>query len=141
MVKFGEKFTWKDIYNFLCKYKYKCKYKCKYLNQRVRRIQEKNGKSFKGVSKTKKKKEIEFHNSIHFWNLFLSCWKNIRDLKTFKLYIVVCPSLKYKGDIFLKKAFLGDKLLGATLWWGFIYMGLMLRSCQEGGEFHKCIFQ
>ena len=29
---------------------------CKYLNQRVRRIGEKNGKSFKGVLKTKKKK-------------------------------------------------------------------------------------
>ena len=40
----------------------------KYLNQRVRRIDEKNGKYFKVVSKTKKKKktfeEIEFHNSI-----------------------------------------------------------------------------
>ena len=39
---------------------------CKYLNQRVRRIDEKNGKSFKVVSKTKKRKtneEIEFHNS------------------------------------------------------------------------------
>ena len=29
---------------------------CKYLNQRVRRTGEHNGKSFKGVSKTKKKK-------------------------------------------------------------------------------------
>ena len=37
---------------------------CNYLNQRVRRIDEWNGKSFKGVSKTKKKKEVEFHNSI-----------------------------------------------------------------------------
>ena len=41
---------------------------CKYLNQRVRRISEKNRKSFKGVSKTKKKKktheDIEFHDSI-----------------------------------------------------------------------------
>ena len=40
---------------------------CKYLNQNVRRIGEQNGKSFMGVSKTKKKKkheEIEFHNSI-----------------------------------------------------------------------------
>ena len=41
---------------------------CKYLNQTVRRIGEKNGKSFKAVSKTKKKKKtsegIEFHNSI-----------------------------------------------------------------------------
>ena len=32
---------------------------CKYLNQRVRRIGEQNGKSFKGVSKTKKKKHIK----------------------------------------------------------------------------------
>ena len=30
---------------------------CKYLNQRVTRISEKNGKSFKGVSKTKNKKK------------------------------------------------------------------------------------
>ena len=39
---------------------------CKYLNQRVRRMVEKDGKSFKGVSKTKKKKaqeETEFYNS------------------------------------------------------------------------------
>ena len=36
-------------------------------NQRVTRIGEQNGKSFKGFSKTKDKKkdkEIEFHNSI-----------------------------------------------------------------------------
>ena len=31
----------------------------KYLNQRVRRIGEKNGKSFKGVLKTKRKKHIK----------------------------------------------------------------------------------
>ena len=40
---------------------------CKYLNQRVRLIGEQNGKSVKGVPKTKTKKvheEIEFHNSI-----------------------------------------------------------------------------
>ena len=38
---------------------------CKYLNQRVRRIGEYNGKSFSGISKTKKKKkQTEFHNSI-----------------------------------------------------------------------------
>ena len=40
---------------------------CKYLKQRVGRIGEKNGQSFKIVSKTKKKKkhaEIEFHNPI-----------------------------------------------------------------------------
>ena len=40
----------------------------KYLNQRVRKIGEYNGKSFKNVSKTKKKKaneEMEFHNSTH----------------------------------------------------------------------------
>ena len=42
---------------------------CKYLNQRVRRIGEYNGKSFKGVSKTKKKKkhmrfEIEFYDTV-----------------------------------------------------------------------------
>ena len=42
---------------------------CKYLNQRVRRIGEKNGKLLKGASKTKQNKkktheEIEFHNSI-----------------------------------------------------------------------------
>ena len=30
---------------------------CKYLNQRVKRIGKYNGKSFKGVSKTKKKKK------------------------------------------------------------------------------------
>ena len=30
---------------------------CKYLNQRVRRIGKQNEKSFKGVSKTKKKKK------------------------------------------------------------------------------------
>ena len=30
---------------------------CKYINQTVRRIAEQNGKSFKGVSKTKKKKK------------------------------------------------------------------------------------
>ena len=40
---------------------------CKYLKQRVRRTSEKNGQSFKVVSKTKGKKkheEIEFHNLI-----------------------------------------------------------------------------
>ena len=40
----------------------------RYLNQRVRRIGEWNGKSFKVVSKTKQKKktheEIEFHKSV-----------------------------------------------------------------------------
>ena len=43
----------------------------KYLNQRVRRIGVSNGKSFEGVSKTKKKKtheETEFHNSIQDWD-------------------------------------------------------------------------
>ena len=45
-------------------------YVCKYLNQRARRINEQNEKSFTGVSKTKKEKkkktneEIEIHNSI-----------------------------------------------------------------------------
>ena len=40
---------------------------CKFLNQKVRRIGQQNGKSFKGVSKTKQKKtheEIELHNSF-----------------------------------------------------------------------------
>ena len=40
---------------------------CKYLNQRARRIGELNGKSFKRVSKPKKRKkheEFEFYNSI-----------------------------------------------------------------------------
>ena len=41
---------------------------CKYLNQKVRRIDEYNGKSFKAVSETKKEKktheETEFHNPI-----------------------------------------------------------------------------
>ena len=42
---------------------------CKYLNQRVRRIGEKNGKLLNGASKTKQNKkktheEIDFHNSI-----------------------------------------------------------------------------
>ena len=32
---------------------------CKYLKQRVRRIRKQNGKSFKGVSKKKKKKNIK----------------------------------------------------------------------------------
>ena len=38
-----------------------------YLNQKLRRIGEYNGKSFKGFSKTSKKThgKIEFHNSIH----------------------------------------------------------------------------
>ena len=36
---------------------------CKYLNQRVRRIGESYGKSFKGFSK-KEYQEIEFHNSV-----------------------------------------------------------------------------
>ena len=43
---------------------------CKYLNQRVRRTGEHNGKSFKGVSKTKKKK-----NTIEFLLPFASCRK------------------------------------------------------------------
>ena len=37
---------------------------CKYLNQRVRRIGEKNGKSFKVVSKTKKKKKNIWRNRV-----------------------------------------------------------------------------
>ena len=40
---------------------------CKYLKQRVRRIKEWNGKSFKGISKQKRKKhhkKIEFHNNL-----------------------------------------------------------------------------
>ena len=45
---------------------------CKYLKQRIRGIREYNGKSFKGVSKQKRKKkkhkEIEFHhNSVQDW--------------------------------------------------------------------------
>ena len=44
---------------------------CKYLKQRVRRIREYKAKSFKGVSKPKrkkKKKEIEVHNNpIQDW--------------------------------------------------------------------------
>ena len=64
---------------------------CNYLNQSITRISEKNGKSFKGVSKTKngKKKthththeETEFHNSIQDWvfttayRLKENAWKN-----------------------------------------------------------------
>ena len=58
---------------------------CKYLIQRVRRISEKNGKSFKGVSKTNKKKymkrvsfitqfKIEFFTTVY--RLMKSAWKN-----------------------------------------------------------------
>ena len=50
---------------------------CKYLNQRVRRIGEQNGKSFKGVSKTKRKKtkRLTFKTQfkIEFLLLFNSC--------------------------------------------------------------------
>ena len=53
---------------------------CKYLNQRVRRTEEQNGKSFKGVSKTKKKKHIKTLNfipkfKIKFLLPFTSCRK------------------------------------------------------------------
>ena len=54
---------------------------CKYLNQRVKRIGEQNGKSFKGVSKTKKKKQhikrLSFINQfkVEFLLLFTSCRK------------------------------------------------------------------
>ena len=41
---------------------------CKYLRQRVRRTEEKNGKSFRDISKQKRKqkthKEIEFHKNF-----------------------------------------------------------------------------
>ena len=59
---------------------------CKYINQTVRRIAEQNGKSFKGVSKTKKKKKhmkrlsfitqfkIEFLLPFTGWQK--SAWKN-----------------------------------------------------------------
>ena len=62
-----------------------CMRVCKYLNQRVRRRGKQVRNSFKGASKTKKKKkhvEIEFHNSIQdgvfttiYW-LWKSAWKN-----------------------------------------------------------------
>ena len=41
---------------------------CKYLNQGVRRIVEQNGKSFKGFSKTKKRKKT--HEEIEFQTQF-----------------------------------------------------------------------
>ena len=59
-----------------------------YLHQTVTNIDEQNGKPFKGVSKTKKKKkheEIEFHNLIHDWVFTTvywlkgSAWKNAWD--------------------------------------------------------------
>ena len=54
---------------------------CKYLKQRVRTTGEKNGQSFKFVSKTKEKKkheETEFHNSIQ--DRVLLPWINCRKL-------------------------------------------------------------
>ena len=70
---------------------------CKYLNQRVRRMVEKDGKSFKGVSKTKKKKhkkrlsfitqlKIEFLLPItcyyksfdNFTSVVFTCYKNLK---------------------------------------------------------------
>ena len=48
--EFWRKVYRRDTYNFLL-----CVRVCKYLNQRAKRIGEKNGKSFKSVSKTKKK--------------------------------------------------------------------------------------
>ena len=59
---------------------------CKYLNQRVRRIGEKNGKLLNGASKTKQNKkkktheEIDFHNSIQaltsVYRMQKSAWKS-----------------------------------------------------------------
>ena len=52
---------------------------CDYLNQRVTRISKKNGKSFKGVSKTKKKKKhmkrSSFKTQIEFLLPFTGCRK------------------------------------------------------------------
>ena len=51
--------------------------RCKHLNQRVRRIDRLNGKSFKAVLKTKKKKtheETEFHNLVQDWVFTTVYW-------------------------------------------------------------------
>ena len=50
---------------------------CKYLNQRVRRIGESNGKSFKGFSKKKYMKRLTFITQfkVDFLLSFTSCKK------------------------------------------------------------------
>ena len=46
---------------------------CKYLNQIVTRIGENNGESFKGVSKTKNKKNMKRFSFIDQFKIFYFC--------------------------------------------------------------------
>ena len=46
---------------------------CEYLNQIVTRIGENNGKSFKGASKTKKKKHMKRFSFIDQFKIFYFC--------------------------------------------------------------------
>ena len=55
---------------------------CKYLNQRVRRIGEQNGKSFKGVSKTNKQTKPQFN--IEFLLPFNGCRKVLGKMPALK---------------------------------------------------------
>ena len=63
---------------------------CKYLNQKVRRIGKWNGKSFKGVSKTKKKKTKILSFITQFKTEFLLLLANCRKVlgkMTVRIYI------------------------------------------------------
>ena len=77
---------------------------CKYLNQRVRRIGEQNGKSFKGVSKTKKKKQhikrLSFITQfkIEFLLPFTSCRKVLGKMPD----IYVCIQYSEHTPVFSK---------------------------------------
>ena len=67
---------------------------CKYLNQRIRGIREQNGKSFKGVSKTrKKKKHLKRLRSItqfksEFLLLFTSCRKVLGKMPGYSIFSI-----------------------------------------------------
>ena len=66
----------------------------KYLNQRVRRIREQNGKSFKGVSKTRKKKKhlkrLRFITQFksEFLLLFTSCRKVLGKMPGYSIFSI-----------------------------------------------------
>ena len=53
------------------------------------------------------------------------------------------PKVWGRGTFFQEKLFMGEQILGGKfIGGGLLYMGeLLIRSCQEGRSFTKCIFQ
>ena len=77
---------------------------CKYLNQRVRRIRKYNGKSFKGVSKRKKKNHTHVKKVWHisFWHLLVNLKNNYLLKKLLKWVDKKCKNFNIYNVAFSK---------------------------------------